>query len=142
MVSQHVDRAWFDLQLSARNLSLRAMARRMGLDPSALSRALNGQRQLKLAEIEQLADLLDQPVAEILRHVRSSKRDAGAPTQGFSEMAQSKFQHDKSETKVAEAKPTPSDHPLFGIWKGKVTLLPDYDYTQPADPDWGKVYED
>jgi hypothetical protein len=23
-------------------------------------------------------------------------------------------------------------HPLFGIWKGEVTLLPDYDYTKPA----------
>jgi hypothetical protein len=33
-------------------------------------------------------------------------------------------------------------HPAFGAWKGRVTLLPDYDYTQPADPDWGKVYEE
>lgn len=33
-------------------------------------------------------------------------------------------------------------HPAFGVWKGKVTPLPDYDYTQPADPDWGKAYED
>ncbi len=24
------------------------------------------------------------------------------------------------------------NHPLFGIWKGKVTLLPDHDYTKPA----------
>ncbi len=23
-------------------------------------------------------------------------------------------------------------HPLFGIWAGKVTLLPDFDYTKPA----------
>lgn len=28
------------------------------------------------------------------------------------------------------------DHPLFGIWKGKVKLIPGYDYTQPAfEPD-------
>jgi hypothetical protein len=28
------------------------------------------------------------------------------------------------------------DHPLFGIWKGKVKLIPGYDYTKPAfDPD-------
>lgn len=28
------------------------------------------------------------------------------------------------------------DHPLFGIWEGKVTLLSGYDYTKPAfDPD-------
>ena len=24
------------------------------------------------------------------------------------------------------------DHPLFGIWKGKVTLTPGFDYTKPA----------
>ena len=24
------------------------------------------------------------------------------------------------------------DHPLFGIWKGKVTLVPGYDYSKPA----------
>ncbi len=28
------------------------------------------------------------------------------------------------------------EHPLFGIWEGKVTLLPEYDYTKPAfEPD-------
>lgn len=26
-------------------------------------------------------------------------------------------------------------HPLFGIWRGKVTLLPGYDYTRPAFDD-------
>jgi hypothetical protein len=30
----------------------------------------------------------------------------------------------------------PGPHPLFGIWQGKVTLLPGYDYTKPAfEPD-------
>lgn len=30
----------------------------------------------------------------------------------------------------------PVDHPLFGIWKGKVKLVPGYDYTRPAfEPD-------
>lgn len=29
-----------------------------------------------------------------------------------------------------------ADHPLFGIWRGKVTLVPGYDYTKPAfEPD-------
>jgi hypothetical protein len=36
----------------------------------------------------------------------------------------------------------PAPHPAFGAWRGLVTLDPNYDYTQPADPDWGKVYED
>lgn len=32
--------------------------------------------------------------------------------------------------------PGAADHPLFGIWKGKVALVPGYDYTKPAfEPD-------
>jgi hypothetical protein len=33
-------------------------------------------------------------------------------------------------------------HPAWGALKGMITLLPDVDYTAPADPDWGKVYEE
>lgn len=33
-------------------------------------------------------------------------------------------------------------HPAFGALKSMITLLPDVDYTAPADPDWGKVYGD
>lgn len=32
--------------------------------------------------------------------------------------------------------------PLFGCMRGALKSLPDVDYTQPADPDWGKVYDD
>lgn len=38
-------------------------------------------------------------------------------------------------------KPTGRD-PLFGCMWGTLKILPDVDYTQPADPDWGKVYDD
>jgi hypothetical protein len=36
----------------------------------------------------------------------------------------------------------PLHHPAWGAWKGLVTLLPGYDYTQPADPEWSKVYDE
>jgi hypothetical protein len=32
-------------------------------------------------------------------------------------------------------------HPLFGALKGLVRIPPGIDLTEPADPDWGKVYE-
>ena len=35
-----------------------------------------------------------------------------------------------------------ASHPIFGCMKGTVTIEGGYDLTQPADPDWGKVYED
>lgn len=31
---------------------------------------------------------------------------------------------------------------LFGSMRGTLKILPDIDYTLPADPKWGKVYDD
>jgi hypothetical protein len=33
-------------------------------------------------------------------------------------------------------------HPLFGALKDVTFVPPGVDLTEPADPDWGKVYED
>ncbi len=33
-------------------------------------------------------------------------------------------------------------HPAFGALKGVITIMPGVDLTEPADPDWGKVYDD
>ena len=33
-------------------------------------------------------------------------------------------------------------HPLFGALKGVTSVPPGVDLTEPADPDWGKVYEE
>jgi len=35
----------------------------------------------------------------------------------------------------------PRRHPIFGCMKGTLTLLPEVDLTEPADTEWGKVYE-
>ncbi len=43
---------------------------------------------------------------------------------------------------MAQVRKDPGRHPAFGALKGMITLLPDVDYAAPADPDWGKVYED
>jgi hypothetical protein len=33
-------------------------------------------------------------------------------------------------------------HPLFGALKDTTFIPPGVDLTEPADPDWGKVYEE
>jgi hypothetical protein len=53
---------------------------------------------------------------------------------GVGEAAQASYEP------LQDGKPAPDsegpDHPLFGIWEGKVTLLPGYDYAKPAfEPD-------
>jgi hypothetical protein len=50
------------------------------------------------------------------------------------------------EQKAREAQPQPIDksggrHPLFGALRGLVHIPPGVDLTEPADPDWGKLYE-
>ena len=47
-----------------------------------------------------------------------------------------------AESAQTEIRGTPSRHPIFGCMKGTLTIIPDVDLTEPADPDWGKVYED
>jgi hypothetical protein len=32
-------------------------------------------------------------------------------------------------------------HPLFGALKGVTSIPPGVDLTEPADPDWGEVYD-
>jgi|SRR5882672_10965207 len=34
------------------------------------------------------------------------------------------------------------DHPAYGLLKGTVTIAPGVDLTEPADPDWGQVYDE
>lgn len=32
-------------------------------------------------------------------------------------------------------------HPIFGALKGQIRVAPGIDLTEPADPEWGRVYE-
>ena len=49
------------------------------------------------------------------------------------------------EEKPTEMRPSTAKkgerHPLFGALKGLVRIPAGVDLTEPADPDWGKVYE-
>jgi hypothetical protein len=45
------------------------------------------------------------------------------------------------EGKLPAAAKKGERHPLFGALKGLVRIPPGVDLTEPADPDWGKVYE-
>ena len=45
--------------------------------------------------------------------------------------------------KKSERSPTRSGYPPFyGLLKGTVTIAPGVDLTEPADADWGKVYDE
>lgn len=61
-----IDTKWFQSRLAERDLSQRALAKLMGLDPAAVSLLLRGKRKITMAEAAQLAALLDVPPSDML----------------------------------------------------------------------------
>ncbi|RYG79510.1 MAG: hypothetical protein EON59_16055 [Alphaproteobacteria bacterium] len=143
-MKQVLDSDWLDERLRTVGGNRTGIAKLLGtsgkgVDRSQVTRLVNGARKLKDREVGPVATYLKCSVEDVARWAGLSP---DAARYGFGEMKPAQFEPTPSEGK---AKPAPQDkgrHPIFGIWKGKVTLLPDYDYTQPADPDWGKVYDD
>ena len=66
--------------------------------------------------------------------VESTRRN----TPGFQEAPAGKRSPPRPGSKRGEL----VDHPAFGALKGTVTIPPGVDLTEPADPDWGKVYDE
>lgn len=65
------DTKWFKKKIEQSEWgSLRQLAFEMGLDPSALSRAISGERELLLKEAGQLAKAFGVKVDEIYRRMR------------------------------------------------------------------------
>ena len=109
----------------------------LGAPQATISKWERGVQKPSAEHINRLSRLLGLPIAELLGG-RAEQEE-----RGFGEMKQTQFEPEPPQADIGKTPPqVKGAHPLFGIWKGKVTLLPDYDYTQPADPDWGKVYDD
>lgn len=119
------------------------MGRDIGVPQSTVSKWEKSLQTPSAEHAARLQDLIGMPIAELLG-LEIQVEPQVARKQGLGEMKQSAFNAPlKGSTAIqGETGAKPSRHPAFGVWKGKVTLLPDHDYTQPADPDWGKVYED
>ena len=167
-----VDKAWFASRMKERNLTVRRMASRMNMHYSALSRTLNGERRMQVDEIRKIAEIFDQSVSEVLVHLGSSNDFQGAedarlrapqggdqpygkPVGGKDGARGSELRPGLMEGQVDFKDATDMNgnneeyivpprgaDPLFGCMAGTLTLLPDVDYTAPADPEWGKVYDD
>lgn len=51
------------------------------------------------------------------------------------------FRRVEQKSEPLTPSPKGARHPLFGALKGLVRIPPGVDLTEPADPEWGKVYE-
>jgi transcriptional regulator with XRE-family HTH domain len=150
-----IDSTWFYEKLAANGSSLRDLARYLMLDPSAVSRMLNGDRKMSADEQDGIATFFGLSVEEV-----AMRRRGEAP--GFSEEKPASYRPEPFKGNAATKMFTESDivfkdgkrwmemedgnllevHPAFGCMKGTMTIPEDLDLTAPVDPDWGKVYED
>lgn len=72
------NKRWFQDQFQKHDLTQRAVARKLGMDPPALSVALRGDRKFTLNEATVLASLIGVPLEEVL--VNAGVRAADLPT--------------------------------------------------------------
>ncbi|RUX01763.1 MAG: helix-turn-helix transcriptional regulator [Mesorhizobium sp.] len=63
-----IDKQWFIDKLAETGKSVRGLARHLGVDASAVSRMLSGQRKMKMTEAGEIASFLGIPVSEVLVH--------------------------------------------------------------------------
>ncbi len=137
-----IDSAWFYQQLEAKGSSVRDLARFLDLDPSSVSRMLRGERKMSAEEQDGIAAYLGVPLGQI-----ASRRRGDAD--GFAERGQEPLVMDAL---VPEAREGGSARWLDdglsfyervrGCMKGTITVAPGVDLTEPADPEWAKVYDD
>jgi transcriptional regulator with XRE-family HTH domain len=152
-----IDSAWFFEQLKQRAKSLRGLARYMDMDPAAVSRMLNGQRNMSAAEQDRVAEFLDIGLLQIAAH-------RGALQPGFEERKQEGYAADDGPSPVEAVEMfTEGDiiyedgerwiqgpdgllalHPIFGCMKGTMIIPPDLDLTAPIDDvEWSdKIYNE
>lgn len=76
-MSEHkINQRWFADRLLDKQLSQRQFAKKLGLDPSAVTLLFQGKRAMKMTEAAQIAALLGVPVSEVLENAGVN------PTQG------------------------------------------------------------
>lgn len=135
-VADGLDRDWLFESLERRGQSLRKLAAYMGLDPSAVSRLVSGERGMKATEQDQIAAFLGIAAAEVASH-RTASTPPGAANEGFGEMKQAAF---KPEGAGDGKEKKPYRHPAWGALKGMITIAPGVDLTAPAFDNWKALY--
>lgn len=156
-----IDTAWFHKQLEARGESVRGLARFMGIDASAVSRMLKGERKMSADEQDHISNFLGTNLEEIAARRRGDQmgfgerkqedyRAEGAPA--FPERPPGKmFTEDDIIYKDGKRYMETRDgrllelHPAYGCMKGTITIMPGVDLTAPMDWDeeWGdKLYNE
>lgn len=148
-----IDTAWFHRLLEARGSSVRGLARHLGLDASAVSRMLKGERKMSAEEQDRIAAFLGVSLEEVASHRRGGAVGFGESKQsGYSAEGDTTMQSAPSKkARCSEKDVIYKDgkrwmegrngelvelHPVFGCMKGTVTIMPGVDLTEPMEFEW------
>lgn len=144
-----IDSVWFHEKLAEKGASLRDMARFMNLDPSAVSRMLSGERKMSAEEQDDIAAFLGADLLEVAAHRRGevlgfgeAKQEAYVPEPVKMFTKDDVIYKDGKRYMELDDGTLQEIHPMFGCMEGTMIIPDDLDLTAPADPDWGRVYED
>lgn len=74
-----IDGDWFHNRLDGRGQSLRALARHLGKDASAVSRTFSGKRKMTMEEAAEIAAFLGVPVTEVMHHAGITRDEGLGP---------------------------------------------------------------
>lgn len=150
-MSQVQGKQWFVDRMDEQGLSLSEMARRIGIHKSALSRALDGKRQVKSLEVGKIATNLGTTREQVIDHLESIASGAAAGKQDLrGSIGQTDAVRDdpaggarhgeagSSETRAGKRRPL---YPGFGFMKGLIKIEPGFDVTGPfSDESWEDGY--
>jgi transcriptional regulator with XRE-family HTH domain len=152
-----IDSAWFYKMLADNGSSLRDLARFMSLDPSAVSRMLNGERKMSADEQDDIAAFLRTNLELVAAHRRGgvfgfeeAKQDGydplpdDAPVKKMFTKDDIIYKDGKRWMETADGTRVEL-HPIFGCMEGTITVMPGVDLTAPMDWDeeWGeKLYNE
>lgn len=77
-IQRMVNKGWISDQLTRLQISQRALATRIEVDPASFSKTLNGQRRLQIDEATKLADVFHCKLADVLENFGLTRKDGVA----------------------------------------------------------------
>lgn len=139
----------------SRGLNQTEFAKLVGnVDQSTVSKWERDKQQPRGEALVRLAGLAEKSPAEFMGLEQSGPISDPAPSptgetedKGFGEVKQAEFSQESGKPGgAATHRTSPSKavrrSPLFGSMKGTTIIMPGVDLTKPADPEWGRVYDD
>lgn len=97
---------WFKGLMADRRISQRELAKRLGVDHSALSLAFRGKRHMKMTEAADLARLLGVPVADVMENAGIKADERTIPLKGWID-GHNELHYEDSDIRVTSPSPMP-----------------------------------